>query len=105
VCSSDLSLRDTVSQVSSGAGGACVLFLVAPPGVLCETEGVDEAGAMDGILWVRTYRRAGRRFGPLRRGADRAGAILAVGADRDDALARARRAAQAVRFLVDATSS
>ena len=45
----------------------------------------------------------GWRFGPLRRGADRAGAILAVGDDRDDALARARRAAQAVRFLVDAT--
>ena len=36
--------------------------------------------------WVRVYRTPGRRFGPLRRGADRAGAVLAVGDDRDDAL-------------------
>lgn len=83
-------------------GGACVLFLVAPAGVLAATEGVPEAEAVDGVAWVRTYRRPGWRFGPLRRGADRAGAILATGADRDEALARARRAAQAVRFVVDA---
>ena len=84
-------------------GGACVLFLVAPEGALRAIEGVKEAGEMEGVSWVRTYRQPGWRFGPLRRGADRAGAILATGDDRDDALARARRAAEAVRFLVDAT--
>ena len=84
-------------------GGACVLFLVAPEGVLRATEGIDEAEAVEGVQWVRTYRQPGWRFGPLRRGADRAGAILATGDDRADALARAHRAAQAVRFLVDAT--
>jgi biotin carboxylase len=84
-------------------GGACVLFLVAPEGVLRATEGIDEAEAVEGVQWVRTYRKPGWRFGPLRRGADRAGAILATGDDRADALARAHRAAQALRFLVDAT--
>ena len=59
----------------------------------------------DGIEWVRVYRRPGHVFGPLRRGADRAGAVLAAGADRDEALARARRAADAVRFRVDADAS
>ncbi len=83
-------------------GGACIVFLVAPEGVLRSTEGLEEAAAVEGIGWVRTYRRQGWRFGPLLRGADRAGAILATGIDREDAVARARRAAQAVRFLVDA---
>ena len=95
-----------VSQAGDrGSGGACVLFLVAPEGVLLETEGVEAAEAMEGVEWVRTYRSPGWRFGPLRRGADRAGAILATGDDREDALARARRAARAVRFLVDANPS
>jgi biotin carboxylase len=92
---------DAVSR-GAGAGGACVLFLVAPEGVLREVIGVEEAGAMDGVEWVRIYRQPGWEFVPLRRGADRAGAILATGADREDALTRARRAAETVRFLVDA---
>ncbi len=85
------------------AGGACVLFLVAPEGVLREVEGVEAALEIEGVEWVRTYRQPGWRFGALRRGADRAGAILVTGSDRDDALARARRAAETVRFVVDAT--
>jgi hypothetical protein len=46
------------------------------------------------------YRRPGWRFGPLRRGADRAGFVLATGRSRDDALARADLAAARVRFVV-----
>ena len=86
-----------------GAGAACVVFLVAPAGDLQAVEGLDAARAGEGVGWVRMYRRPGWRFGPLRRGADRAGAILATGGDRDEALARALRAAETVRFLVDAT--
>jgi biotin carboxylase len=96
---------DTVSRGVPLVGGACVLFLVAPEGTLLGVEGVEEAEALPGIDWVRLYRKSGWRFGPLRHGADRAGAILAVGTDRDDALGRARRAAQALRFLVDADAS
>jgi biotin carboxylase len=99
---------DKVSQAIAAAGGtdavggACVLFLVAPEGVLRQTTGVEEAEAVESVEWVRTYRQPGWEFGPLRRGADRAGAVLAIGDDAEAALARARRAAQAVRFLVDA---
>ena len=56
----------------------------------------------EGVRWVRLYRRPGWRFGPLLRGADRAGAVLAVGSSREEALERARRAAHTVRFEVDA---
>jgi biotin carboxylase len=100
--------RDEVSRGlaadrrQSQVGGACVLFLVAPEGALRETVGIEEAEAVEGVEWVRAYRQPGWSFGPLRRGADRAGAILATGDDADAAVARARRAVQAVRFQVDA---
>jgi biotin carboxylase len=81
-------------------GGACVRFLVPPPGELREVSGVDEAGACLGVREVRVYRAPGHVFGAFRRGADRAGAILAVGATRDEALARADEAAGLVRFRV-----
>jgi biotin carboxylase len=80
--------------------GACVVFLVAPEGELVVTHGVEEAQAAEGVLDVLPYRRPGHVFGPLRRGPDRAGAVLAVGESRDDALANARRAAGLVRFEV-----
>jgi biotin carboxylase len=79
-------------------GGACVRFLVGPPGVLGAVEGVEEAEALPGIGWVRVYRDAGYVLVPLRRGADRAGAILATGASREEALARADGAAGRVAF-------
>jgi biotin carboxylase len=86
----------------SAVGGAAVVFLVPPPGRLVAVEDVDVAEAGDGVEWTRVYRRPGHVFGPLRRGADRAGAVLATGADREEGLARARHAADAVRFRVDA---
>jgi biotin carboxylase len=82
-------------------GGACVRFLVAPPGELREVTGVEEAFALEGIRGIRIYRRPGHRFGGLRRGADRAGAVLAVGDSRDEALERAGRAEGIIRFEVD----
>ena len=84
------------------AASAVVSFLVPPEGVLRVVHNVDVAEAVEGIRWVRVYRRPGWRFGPLQRGADRAGAILAVGDDRADALGRARRAAETVRFEIHA---
>ena len=90
----------TVSPVAK-VGGACVRFLVASPGQLREVTGVQEAFALDGIRGIRIYRRPGHRFGELRRGADRAGAVLAVGESRQDALERADRAEAMIRFEVD----
>ncbi len=82
--------------------GGCVRFLVAPLGELRDVTGVEEAFALEGIKGIRLYRKAGYRFGPLLRGADRAGAILAVGDSRDHALARAGGAAKLIRFHVEA---
>jgi biotin carboxylase len=82
------------------AGGGVVRFLVPPEGELTAVTGVDEASAQEGVLDVRIYRSPGHVFGELRRGADRAGAILAVGESRDEALERADRAAALIRFEV-----
>jgi biotin carboxylase len=83
------------------AGGACTRFLVPEPGTLVEVEGVEEAKALEGAVWVRVYPEPGARLGPLRRGSDRVGAVLALGASREEAVVRAGRAADCVRFVVD----
>jgi biotin carboxylase len=89
-----------VSPVAK-VGGACVRFLVAPVGELREVTGVEEAFALEGIRGIRIYRRPGHRFLELRRGSDRAGAVLAVGDSRQEALERADRAEATVNFEVD----
>ena len=90
-----------VSETQSLAGGACVLFLVAPEGSLHEVEGREAAHGVDGVLDVRLYREPGHVFGPLLRGADRAGAVIAVGDSREQALESARAAANEIRFVVE----
>jgi hypothetical protein len=79
-----------------------VSFLVPPVGTLRSVRGIDDAERVDGVEWVRVYRRPGFDLGPLRRGADRAGALLVRGSSRADALDRADRAAALVRFAVEA---
>jgi biotin carboxylase len=83
-------------------GGATTAFLVPPPGELLALEGVEEAEQADGVIAVRIYRRPGFRFGELRVGADRAGAVQATGANRAEAYERARSAAALIRFQTDA---
>ena len=80
-------------------GGAVTRFLVAPEGRLEDVQGLDEVRALEGIVAVRSYREPNFVFGPLRRGGDRAGAVLAVGASREEALERAGRAAERIRFV------
>jgi len=80
-------------------GGAVTRFLVAPPGVL---EQVDVPDRLEGVEQVRIYREPGYELRPLRRGADRAGAVLVVGDSRIEAIERADRAAAAISFRVDA---
>jgi len=82
-------------------GGACVRFLVAPQGELREVSGIEDAFALEGIRGIRIYRRPGYRFGEFRRGADRAGAVLAVGDSREEALERAAQAEAIIRFECD----
>ena len=67
--------------------------------MLQEVAGIEEARAVD-----RCPRRCaatanpGHTFGPFLRGADRAGAVLAVGESREEACTRADEAAALLRF-------
>ena len=79
---------------------AVVRFLVAPPGRLTRVDGLDEARALPGVELAFAYRGPGARIGPLLRGPDRAGFVLATGATRADAEATARTAEAAIRFVV-----
>ena len=96
-----LGIEPRVSATQPLHGGGCVLFLIAPEGRLLEVEGREAAHAVEGVLDVRLYRERGHVFGPLLRGADRAGAVIAVGDSRDQALERARAAADEIRFVVE----
>jgi len=91
-------------QPTPEVGGAIVRFLVPPEGVLEEVEGADEARAVEGVRDVRIYREPGHVFGPFRRGADRAGAVLAIGHSREEAMERSDEAACLIRFKVGAES-
>jgi biotin carboxylase len=83
-------------------GGACTVFLVPPPGELLRLDGIEDAQRSEGVVAVRVYRRPGFRFGELRIGADRAGAVQAVGESRAEAYERAKAAAALIRFQTDA---
>ena len=53
--------------------------------------GLERASAVEGVRGIRVYRQPGHVFHELRRASDRAGAILATGDTREDALAAAER--------------
>jgi biotin carboxylase len=89
-------------RVEPRVGGAVTRFLVAPAGVL---ESVAVPDDLDGVLRVRIYREPGYVVPPLRHGSDRAGAVLAVGTSREEALARADAAAARIRFEVAAAGA
>jgi biotin carboxylase len=93
--------RPCVAEAQGLVGGACVVFLVPPEGRLVAVEGVEAALAHEGVHEVRIYREQGHVFGPFRYGSDRAGAVIATGSSRDDALERARRSAASIRFRVE----
>ena len=84
----------------SVAGGACTHFLIAPPGELASVHGVDDAAALEGVERVRIYREPGFVVRPLRSRSDRIGAVLALGSDREQAVVRARKAADLLRFEI-----
>jgi biotin carboxylase len=87
-------------------GGAVTRFLVSPAGRFVAAHGVEEARAAEGIVDLHVYRSPGHEFGALRTGADRAGAVIAVGATPQEALARADASASLVHFeTVDGVSA
>jgi biotin carboxylase len=88
-----LGLELAVPQPQAIAGGAVTRFLVAPPGLFAGVE------VPEGLEHARIYREPGYVFLPLRRGADRAGAVLVTADSRDEAVAKADEAANRIRFL------
>jgi biotin carboxylase len=88
-----LGLELAVPQPQAIAGGAVTRFLVAPPGPFAGVE------VPEGLEHARIYREPGYVFLPLRRGADRAGAVLVTADSRDEAVAKADEAANRIRFL------
>ena len=82
-----------LTQHKPRVGGAVTRFLVAPPGVLERVE------VPEGVE-ARIYREPGYVFTPLRRGADRAGAVLVTADSRDEAVSRAESAAAAIAFHI-----
>jgi biotin carboxylase len=81
-------------------GSAVTRFFVPPEGRLTTTHGVEEAQSVEGVVDLHVYRSPGHEFGPFRTGSDRAGAVIAVGASREEALARSRRVTDLIRFVV-----
>ena len=69
---------------------------MSPPGVV---ESIEVPDDLEGVVQVRIYRKPGDEVAPLRRGTDRAGALLALGSTRDGALARADAAVKRIRFV------
>jgi biotin carboxylase len=88
-----LGLELAVPQPQAIAGGAVTRFLVAPPAAFAGVE------VPEGLEHARIYREPGYVFLPLRRGADRAGAVLVTADSRDEAVAKADEAANRIRFL------
>jgi biotin carboxylase len=88
---------EATAQPEPRVGGAVTRFLVAPPGVL---ESVEVPQGLPGVVQVRIYREPGFVFAPLRRPSDRAGAVLAVAATREEAIMRADVAAERIRFAI-----
>ena len=87
------------------AGGACTRFLIAPEGELVNVHGVEEAGALEGVKRLRLYREPGYVFTPFHSRSDRAGALLVLGPDREQAVARAQEAADLIRFEIAGASA
>jgi hypothetical protein len=67
--------------------------------------GLEEASSIEGVRGIRIYRKPGYIFHELRRASDRAGAVLATGETREEAIAAAAAAAPRIRFTTAAVGA
>lgn len=75
---------------------ALVRFLSPPVGQVTRVDGLDAARAMPGVVDAAIYARVGDRLAGLVNAASRVAHVLAVGADRSEAVARADAAERAL---------
>jgi biotin carboxylase len=80
----------------AGPGAGSIAFLVAEPGVVHAVTGTERAAGMPGAESSKVSVRVGDEVPALRSSDDRAGYVIASGADPGQALARARAMADAV---------
>jgi biotin carboxylase len=83
-------------------GGAAVRFLAPPAGALRSVWGARRLDGLPGIARCEVTARAGDTIASVRHSRDRAGYVLAVGADAAHALERAECGAASIEFEVDA---
>jgi biotin carboxylase len=88
--------------VAGTHGGAIAKFLVARPGPVRAIHGFEEARALAGVVDAEAFVPVGGRVLPLTDSAKRAAYVLAHGADRDEATARADAALGLLHVDTDA---
>ena len=92
---------ETASSEAVSHGGAIGSFIIAKPGRVVAVQGVAQAEAMTGIVDVAVYRRVGDTVEPLTDGSKRAGHVVAVGKDRQEAEQRAAAARDTVCIVTE----
>lgn len=81
--------------------GAVIRYFAPPAGRLVKIEGVDEAGKIPGVERIEMSVREGDRIKPVHYSGDRAGYVIASGANREEAVRAAEEAMAAIRFTVE----
>ncbi|GAA2818641.1 ATP-grasp domain-containing protein [Kitasatospora sp. CM 4170] len=92
-----LGLDGQVRRTPAGAAAAIRFFAHENAEVLA-VDGIDAARGLPGVVTVKAAAEPGRRLGPLTGSGSRQGYVLAVGADREEAVTRAETAWRAVDF-------
>jgi len=82
-------------------GGATGRFIIGTPGRVVAVDGLEEARAMPGIAGAEVYVAPGDTVAPLTDGSKRAGHVLAHGASRDEAEARAQAAMNVISIRTE----
>lgn len=93
------SLGEAPDLTPKHAGMAASLVFIDPvPGIFRAAHGVDAARALPGVSEVVIYPVPGQRMNELRSGSDRAGHVLAYGADAATCQSTARQALATIRL-------
>lgn len=83
---------------------AATRFLTAPPGVLAQVHGVDEARAATGVLQVQITASPGMQVQEVRSSWDRIGSVTTTAANPDTAVAHGKAAAELIHCAMRGTS-
>lgn len=89
---------EDMDPVSEPSQGAAIRFLLPPPGVVREVEGVSRAEAAEGIEQVDVTVAAETAVGAITSSWHRGGSVIATGSDGTEALERARAAVRLITF-------